>query len=150
MEITADRLANGKYLEEVSDKFYTHLDHSHYIDVLTVLRHSLVYIPCTAILDKEDEDMFYKMTQEEDIVGKVIQFSNDVRMIPDILQNKDCMLFFSIFSSKKQIGEYGESFSFVQKNILDVITLAKNNKKKPQAIVLNSFTNNIIFNRDTW
>lgn len=58
------------------------------------LRHSLVYIPCTAILDKEDEDILYKMTQEEDIVGKVIQFSNDVRMIPDILQNKDGMLFF--------------------------------------------------------
>lgn len=58
--------------------------------------------------------------------------------------------FFKIFSSKKQIGEYGELFSFVQKNILDFITLAKNNKKKPQAIVLNPFTNNIIFNRDTW
>ena len=127
LQITADKLANGKYLEEVSDEFYTHLDHSDYIDVLTVLRHSLVYIPCTAILDKEDEDMFYKMTQEEDIVGKVIQFSNDVRMIPDILQNKDGMLFFPIFSSKKQIGEYGESFSFVQKNILDVIILDKNN-----------------------
>ena len=150
LEITTDKLENGKYLEEVSDEFYTHLDYSHYIDVLTVLRHSLVYIPCTVILDKKDEDMLYKMTKEEDIADKVIQFSNDVRMIPDILQNNDGELFFQIFSSKKQIGEYGESFSFVQKNILDVITLAKYNKKKPQAIVLNPFTNNIIFNRDTW
>lgn len=32
LEITADRLANGKYLEEVSDEFYTHFDHSHYIN----------------------------------------------------------------------------------------------------------------------
>jgi hypothetical protein len=153
LEITTDKLENGKYLEEVSDEFYEHLDYSHYMDVLTVLRHSLVYIPCTAIFDEKDENMLFEMTQEnnvEDIVGKIIQFSNDVRMIPDILQNKDGELFFPIFSSKNQIGEYGESFSFVQKNILDVITLAKNSKKKSQAIVLNPFTNNIIFSRDTW
>lgn len=59
VEMLEDPKHNFGY-EEVSDEFYTHLDHSHYIDVLTVLRHSLVYIPCTQFLIKKMRTCFIK------------------------------------------------------------------------------------------
>ena len=60
-------------------------------------------------------------------------------MIPDILQNGNDF-FFPVFSSVEEMGEYGENFSKIQKHILDVISMARNNEKNISGIVLNAFT----------
>ena len=48
--------------------------------------------------------------------------------------------FFPIFSSAEEMGEYGKNFSKIQKHILEVIPLARNNEKNVSGIVLNAFS----------
>ena len=73
------------------------------------------------------------------MIGKTFSTKEAVRMIPDILQNGE-QFFFPIFSSVEEMGEYGEHFSKVQKHILEVIPMARNNEKNVSGIVLNAFT----------
>lgn len=73
------------------------------------------------------------------MIGKTFSTKEAVRMIPDILQNGE-QFFFPIFSSVEEMGEYGKHFSKVQKHILEVIPMARNNEKNVSGIVLNAFT----------
>lgn len=73
------------------------------------------------------------------MIGQNFTNNEEVRLIPDILQNGD-NYFFPIFSSAEEMGEYGEHFSKVQKHILEVIPMARNNEKNVTGIVLNAFT----------
>ena len=70
-------------------------------------------------------------------------------MIPDILQNREAY-FFPVFSTVEAMGEYGESFSKVQRHMLDAITLAKNNEKELAGIVLNAFTEPFVLDAKIW
>ena len=73
------------------------------------------------------------------MIGKTFSTKEAVRMIPDILQNGE-QFFFPIFSSVEEMGEYCAHFSKVQKHILEVIPMARNNEKNVSGIVLNAFT----------
>ena len=70
-------------------------------------------------------------------------------MIPDILQNGEAY-FFPVFSTVEAMGEYGENFSKLQKHMLEVIPLARNNEKKPVGIVLNAFTEPFVLDAKIW
>lgn len=48
------------------------------------------------------------------------------------------------------MGEYGKGFSKVQRHILDVIPLARNNEHKPVAIVLNAFSEAFELSSELW
>jgi hypothetical protein len=74
---------------------------------------------------------------------------DNTRLIPDILQNKDGF-FFPIFSTSEEMGEYGNNFSKIQKHMLDVISLARNNEKAPIGIVLNAFSQPFILDKEVW
>ena len=58
--------------------------------------------------------------------------------------------FFPVFSNEEAMGEYGEHFSKVQKHMLEVIPLARNNEKKPVGIVLNAFGDSFILEDKIW
>ena len=73
------------------------------------------------------------------MIGEEFTISDEVRLVPDILQNGDDF-FFPVFSSEEEMGEYGEHFSKIQKHILEVIPIARNNEKNVVGIVLNAFT----------
>ena len=72
---------------------------------------------------------------------KGVEFStlDNVRMVPDILQNGDSF-FFPVFSNAEEMGDYGEHFSKVQKHFLEALNLAMNNDKDLQGIVINAFS----------
>ena len=83
-------------------------------------------------------------------MGRPQIVAHDVtRFIPDILQNGGAF-FFPIFSTTEAMGEYGEHFSKVQKHILEVIPLARNNEKQLEGIVLNAFTEPFVLDADIW
>lgn len=48
------------------------------------------------------------------------------------------------------MGEYGNDFSKVQKHILEVIPLARNNEKELVGIVLNAFSEPFVLDRKIW
>lgn len=81
------------------------------------------------------------------MIGKTFSTKEAVRMIPDILQNGE-QFFFPIFSSVEEMGEYGEHFSKVQKHILEVIPMARNNEKNVSGIVLNAFTETFVLDAE--
>ena len=93
--------------------------------------------------DIEDEDL------RERLVGKQFVSEGETRFVPDILISGDDF-YFPIFSTVEAMGEYGNNFSKVQRHILDVIPLARNNEHKPVAIVLNAFSEPFEIHKDIW
>ncbi|MDE6426820.1 MAG: SseB family protein [Ruminococcus sp.] len=143
-KLTAEDLEDGTLLKEAVSIFNKERTEEHFIDILEFLRDSYVWIPCNAVLSDVDMAEFEKVLKESgdnlsSIVGKTFSNKENIRMIPDILQNGE-QFFFPIFSSAEEMGEYGEHFSKVQKHILEVIPIARNNDKKVAGIVLNAFT----------
>ncbi len=75
----------------------------------------------------------------ESLVGQTFMSQDEVRMVPDILQNGD-NLFFPVFSSDEEMGEYGEHFSKVQMYFSEAAGLAVNNENNVRGIVINAFS----------
>ena len=46
--------------------------------------------------------------------------------------------------------KYGDNFSKIPQNILDIIPLARNNDKEPVGIVLNAFSEPFILDKEVW
>ena len=79
--------------------------------------------------------------------GMTFKSTDDIRMIPDILQNGD-EYFFPVFTSAAEMGEYGDNFSKIEKWFLEAIPLAFNNEKKVSGIVINAFTEPFVVPND--
>lgn len=155
LKIGKEELENGQLLESMLDKYLEEPSYRRFIDILIVLKHSRIWVPCTSVLHEEDKRMLNDMIDKdnngvESMIGEQFQFSHGFRMIPDILTNQSGNMFFPVFSQTDQSGEYGLNFSFTNMNIDEVINLAKNNKKKPTAIIINAFSQSIIVEQKLW
>ena len=75
----------------------------------------------------------------EQLAGMNFSTKDNVRLIPDILENSGDY-FFPIFSSEEEMGDYGKDFSKVAQHVRNVIPLARNNEKRLKGIVLNAFS----------
>ncbi len=142
--VTPEELEDGSMLKEAVAKFNSERSEPNFIDILEILRDSYVWVPCTAILSKADQENLMKLVDETEgdfskIVDEKFTTEDSVRLVPDILQNGDSF-FFPIFSSEEEMGEYGRDFSKVGKHILEVIPLARNNDHNVAGIVLNAFS----------
>ena len=96
--------------------------------------------------------MYQKMIEEaegdlESLVGRTVTTQEEVRLVPDILQNGDDF-FFPVFTSAEEMGEYGERFSKVEKHFLEAVVLAKNNEKNVFGIVINAFSEPFVIPKD--
>ena len=75
----------------------------------------------------------------DSLVGMEFRSQDDIRMVPDILQNGD-EYFFPVFTSEEEMGEYGERFSKVACHFLEAENMARNNERDVAGIVINAFT----------
>ena len=151
MKLTAEDLADGTMLKAAVHAFSEERTEAHFIDIMEFLRDSLVWVPCNAILGVDDQAMFKKAVDEagddlSSLFGKTFTNQNNIRMVPDILQNGD-QFFFPAFTSVEEMGEYGAHFSKIQKHMLEVIPLAANNEKNVAGIVINAFTEPFVLER---
>lgn len=154
VKITEEDLADGKMLEEAVSRFNIYSSNDTFIDVLEILRDSIVYVPYNAVLSDKDQERFEKLVNKskdnlDELIGLEFVAEDETRLVPDILENNG-NFFFPIFSTKEAMGEYGDNFSVMPQNIIDIITLAKNNDKKPVGIVLNAFSEPFIIDREVW
>ena len=154
VQITEEDLADGKMLEEAVSRFNSNRNNDTFIDVLEILRDSIVYVPYNAILSDRDQERFEKIINKaeenlDELVGLEFVAEDETRLIPDILENNG-NYFFPIFSTEEAMGEYGDNFSKIPQNILDIIPLARNNDKKPVGIVLNAFSVPFILDKEVW
>ena len=112
--------------------------------MLEILRDSYLWAPCNAVLSDEDKQRL--MSAQE---GDEFTPSDDIRLIPDILQNGEAF-FFPSFTSVEKMGKYGSHFSKVQKHMLEIISMARNNEKKLAGIVINAFSGPFILDKEIW
>lgn len=144
--ISREDLEDGKMLEEAVHRFNSERTEQNLFDVLEILRDSYVWVLCNAIMSDADQARLMEMIGDiededlrESLVGKQFTSQGETRFVPDVLISGDDF-YFPIFSTVEAMGEYGKGFSKVQRHILDVIPLARNNEHKPVAIVLNAFS----------
>jgi hypothetical protein len=153
-KITAKDLEDGSMLEAAVTTFIAERTEANFLDILEILRDSWVWVPCTAVMSDADQARMEEMIRLcngnlEKMKGMEFAPQDNTRLIPDILQNKDGF-FFPIFSTSEEMGEYGNNFSKIQKHMLDVISLARNNEKAPIGIVLNAFSQPFILDKEVW
>lgn len=148
-QLTAEDLEDGSMLKDAVTRFNAERTEGNFIEVMELLRDSYVWIPCNAILSERDQENIIRMLEEkgDDFVGSEIQNADNVRLVPDILQNGE-EFFFPIFSSVEEMGEYGNGFSKIQKHVLEAIVLARNNDRDLRGIVLNAFTDPFVLEAD--
>ena len=153
-KITEEDLEDGSMLEAAVAKFNDEKNEPNFLDILEILRDSYVWVPCNAIMSDADNARFQEMIKSAgDDLSKLkgLEFTahDETRLVPDILKNGDDY-FFPIFSTEEAMGEYGDNFSKVQKHMLEVLPLARNNEKKPVGIVLNAFGDAFILDQQVW
>ena len=117
-----------------------------FLELLSVLSDSYVWIPCNAIMSGSDYKNIEQTVMDavnsgdvDSLIGHEFSNQDHVRLVPDILQSGD-EYFFPVFTSEKEMGEYGEQFSKVEKHFLEAIMLAKNNETELRGIVVNAFS----------
>lgn len=137
-------LENGEMLREAILRFSNERNEDNFFDVLELLRDSIVCVPCSAILSDQDQKAMEQLIKDaendpDSLKGVEITSKDQIRLVPDILQNGDDF-FFPVFSSAEEMGEYGQHFSCVETEFLHAIRLARNNEKKLKGIVVNAFS----------
>lgn len=143
-KLTQEDLADGTLLKEAIITFNRERTNPHFIDIMEFLRDSYVWVPCNSVLSDVDRKKIEELINGagkdlDSVVGKTFSNDENIRMIPDILQNGDDY-FFPVFTSADEMGEYGRNFSKVEKHFLETISLARNNDKHVKGIVVNAFT----------
>ena len=142
----------GKVLKEYLLNFNEKQDNESLLQLLVFLRDCLVWVPCTAILDKEDEEMLKKSVEgakdnPDALIGKIFEPQHEIRFVPDVLQ-KGGQFFMPAFTTEEEMGEYGEKFSKRQTHMLEVIALARGNVKDVSGIVINAFTDEFLLPKE--
>lgn len=152
--ITAELLEDGSFLKravEICNRNRTQLN---LIKLAKILRDSWIWIPCNAILSDADYEAWSKVVLEagengdlDSVVGHEFTNQDDIRFVPDILQNGD-NYFFPVFTTEEEMGEYGEHFSKLGKHFLEAAALARNNEKDVKGIVINPFSDAFVVPRE--
>lgn len=150
--VTRAQLEDGMMLKAAIAKFIQNRTRRNFINILVLLRDSFVWIPCNTVMDEKDQKRVTDMLEEagdklDSLKGNMFTLEEDMRLIPDILRKGDA-LFFPIFSSREEMGEYGNNFSKVKKHFIEAVNLAKNNKSNGLGIVVNAFSEPIVLNRE--
>ena len=142
----------GRELKEAIHRFSIQRTKENLFAVLLLLKDSMIWIPCNAVLSAEDQSKWEALIKEHEgdpgsLVGKTLTNTDNIRMVPDILQNGE-EFFFPVFTSVEDMGEYGDHFSKLEDTLVHAITLARNNEKDLSGIVVNAFSEPFILDTD--
>ncbi len=153
-KVTAELLEDGSFLKRATEICNRNRTQLNLIKLARILRDSWVWIPCNAVMSNADHDAFEKMVMAtkggeelDSPVGQNFTAHDEMRFVPDILQNGDDF-FFPVFTSEEEMGEYGERFSKLEKHFLEAAILAQNNEKNVKGIVINAFSEPFIVPRE--
>ncbi len=156
-DLTEELLEDGSYLKRAIEICNRNSTKYNILRLFRILSDSYVWVPCNAVMSERDQAAYDKMINDaieknsEDglndaLIGMTHTNEDEVRMVPDILQNDD-RYFFPVFTTAEEMGEYGEHFSKVQMPVLQAINLAENNEYNVEGIVINAFSDPFVVNR---
>lgn len=143
-KITAEEFEDGSLLEAAISRFSGERNESNFLDVLEILRDSFLWVPCNAVLSDEDQQRLLSVQEGDEFTP-----SDYIRLIHDILHNGEAF-FLPSFISVEKMGEYGSHFSKVQKHMLEIISMARNNEKELAGIVINAFSEPFVLDKEVW
>lgn len=148
--ITPELLEDGSFLKraiEICNRNSTQLN---MVKLMKILRDSWIWIPCNAIMSDADYAALENVVKDaeqngglDSLVGKTLSNQDNIRMIPNILQNGEDF-FFPVFTTAEEMGDYGQGFSKIEKHFLEAANLARNNEKKVKGIVINAFSESFV------
>ena len=148
--ITEELLEDGSFLKKAIEICNRNRTQINLIKLARILRDSYVWVPCNMIMSDEDYETWSKAVLDaadkdeiESIIGQELTANDNIRMVPDILQNGD-NFFFPVFTSDEEMGEYGKNFSKIQSHFLEAMNLARNNEKNVCGIVINAFSESFV------
>ena len=148
--ITEELLEDGSFLKKAIEICNRNRTQLNLIKLTRILRDSYVWVPCNMILSDEDYETWSKAVLDaadkgeiDSIIGQEFTAHDNIRMVPDILQNDD-NYFFPVFTTDEEMGEYGEHFSKIQSHFLEAMNLARNNEKNVCGIVINAFSESFV------
>ena len=149
-----DFIETNKNLELALSEFTANNTEENFVRLLVELSQSFVWVPCHARISDADQKRLIDMVNTcsddlNELVDRTFTMQDEVRFVPDILQNEG-EFFFPIFTSEEAMGDYGKEFSNVQKHIADVLSLARNNEKPLRGFVLNAFTEPFVLPSELW
>ena len=152
--ITAELLEDGSFLKRATEICNRNRTQLNIIKLLKILRDSWVWVPCNMIMSDADYEAWTKVVMEaqekgnlDSIVGTELSNQDNIRMVPDILQNGE-EFFFPVFTTAEEMGEYGNNFSKIQRHFLEAANLARNNEKNVAGIVINAFSEPFVINKE--
>lgn len=135
-------------LEQAIKEFGTNASHELLMTILWYLKSTLLWVPCNAVMSERDKKKWDEIVLDsvddlDSLVGTELKSEDEIRLVPDILTNGD-EFFFPAFTECEEMGEYGDHFSKVQKHIMEIISLARNNEKEVKGIIINAFTDSFL------
>ena len=152
--ITAELLEDGSFLKRAIGICNRNRTQQNLIKLTKILRDSRVWVPCTAIMSDADYEQWSKLVMDaqekgdlNSLVGQEVISQDNIRMVPDILQNGE-KFFFPVFTTAEEMGEYGDHFSKIERHFLEAANLAKNNEKNVTGIVINAFSEPFVIPRE--
>ena len=154
-KLTAEDLEDGVMLEIAISTLRTHSSKHNFIELLQILRDSVVVIPCSAVLSEKDKKKLEEMAEGKEekslkeLIGTEFSLEEDMRLVPDILQGGDAY-YFPVFSNEEAMGEYGNGFSKVYKSFPEAVSMAENNEKELAGIVVNAFSESFVLDKKLW
>lgn len=144
--VTEELLEDGSYLKRAARICSRNQTFLNLLKLSRILRDSNVWVPCQAVLSDSDYEAWTKLVRDamdkgnpDSIVGTEVRSQDNIRLVPDILQNGEDF-FFPVFTSEEEMGEYGKNFSHIGSHFLKAMDLARNNEKNVKGIVINAFT----------
>ncbi|MCR4671881.1 MAG: ADP-ribosylglycohydrolase family protein [Lachnospiraceae bacterium] len=152
--VTQELLADGSFLKNAAEICSRNRSLTNMMKLMKILRDSWVWIPCTAVFSDADQEAAEKMVAEaaenggpESLAGQMFTTKDDVRLVPDVLQNGEDF-FFPVFTSAEEMGDYGNNFSKIEKHFLKAMDLAQNNEKNVAGIVINAFSEPLVIPKE--
>ena len=153
-ELSAELLEDGSFLKRAIEICSRNRTPLNMMKLMKILRDSWVWIPCSAILSDADYAAMEKLVKDaqengalDSLKGMTLSNQDDIRMVPDILQNGEDY-FFPVFTTAEEMGEYGNGFSKLQKHFLEAANLARNNEKNVTGMVINAFSEPFILPKE--
>lgn len=148
--ITEELLEDGSFLKKAIEICNRNRTQLNLIKLARILRDSFVWVPCNMMMSDKDYETLSEAILDaansgdmDSLVGQELTADDNIRMVPDILQNGDSF-FFPVFTSAEEMGEYGENFSKIQSHFLEAMNLARNNEKNICGIVINAFSESFV------
>lgn len=154
IKVTEELLEGGEFLDMAIGVFNRNPNKENLEKLLLLVRSSKFWIPCKISLSDRDQHKVNILVDAiADNMGAPVKgsFKNEdsLHYVPDLVKNGEDF-FMPIFTSKDHMEKYSTGFVTIEKDILEIIEVAKNNDLDLRGIVVNPSKESFIITKELW